>query len=114
MLLRAISEKRLCRTIALLSLGLLTLGIAGPSGRVFAQESPLLYTGPDREQKLIEGARQEGEVMLYSALIANQAIRPIVDAFQKRYPFIKVNYWRAESAGIFTKLSAVIRAGKVV
>lgn len=110
----AIPKSRPRNAFAILAAGFIALGAAGMPERALSQESPLLYMGPDREQKLIEGAKQEGEVMLYSALIVNQAIRPIVDAFQKRYPFIKVNYWRAESAGIFTKLSAEIRAGKVV
>ena len=109
----AVSRKHISLTAALLSFGILALGIAGFPGQVSAQESPLLYTGPDREQKLIAGAKSEGEVMLYSAMIVNQAIRPLADAFMKKYPFIKVNYWRAESAGIFTKLSAEVRAGKV-
>ncbi len=79
-----------------------------------AADTPLLYRGPDREKLLIEGARSEGEVVFYSAMIVNQALRPLSEAFMKRYPYIKVNYWRAESAGIFTKLSAEVRAGKVV
>lgn len=114
MLSNATSGVRLRRVFISLSLGLLSFGAVIVPAPTFAQESPLLYTGPDREQKLIEGARKEGEVMLYSAMIVNQAIRPIADAFSKKYPFIKVNYWRAESAGIFTKLSAEIRAGNVV
>lgn len=96
--------------IALLSFTVMSAAVPHSAD---AAESPLLYTGPDREQKLIEGAKREGEVTLYSAMIVNQTLRPIADAFSKRYPFIKVNYWRAESAGIFTKLSAELRAGKV-
>jgi len=87
---------RLRLAFALLSFGLLTLGALG-TRQSFAEESPLLYTGSDREQKLIAGAKAEGEVMLYSAMIVNQAIRPLADAFMKKYPFIKMNYWRAES-----------------
>ena len=79
-----------------------------------ALDNPLTYAGADREAALIEGARSEGEVVFYSAMIVNQALRPISEAFMKKYPFVKVNYWRAESAGIFTKLSAEVRAGKVV
>jgi iron(III) transport system substrate-binding protein len=109
----AISRNCLRLACTLLAASFFALGTFGSAPRAFAQESPLLYIGPDREQKLIAGAKQEGEVMLYSAMIVNQAIRPLADAFSKRYPFIKVNYWRAESAGIFTKLSAEIRAGKV-
>jgi iron(III) transport system substrate-binding protein len=79
-----------------------------------ALDNPLTYTGPDRQAALIEGAKAEGEVVFYSAMIVNQALRPVSEAFMKKYPFVKVNYWRAESAGIFTKLSAEERAGKVV
>ena len=81
---------------------------------VSAHADPLTYAGPDRQQKLLEGAKAEGEVVFYSAMIVNQALRPVSEAFMKKYPFIKVNYWRAESAGIFTKLSAEVRAGKVM
>ena len=55
---------------------------------------------PDREQKLIEGAKKEGQVIIYSALIVNQAMRPIADHFGKKYPFIKLTYWRADSEDI--------------
>jgi ABC-type Fe3+ transport system substrate-binding protein len=108
--MNATSGKTLRFAFALLSFGLLYT--AAPRG-ANAAESPLLYTGADREQMLIEGAKREGEVTLYSAMIVNQTLRPIAEAFSKRYPFIKLNYWRAESAGIFTKLSAELRAGKV-
>jgi ABC-type Fe3+ transport system substrate-binding protein len=79
-----------------------------------ALDTPLTYAGADREAALIEGAKAEGEVVFYSAMIVNQALRPLSDAFMKKYPFVKVKYWRAESSGIFTKLSAEVRAGKVV
>ena len=46
----------------------------------------LTYKGPDRDQKLLEGAKKEGQVVLYSALIANQALRPLAEAFMKKYP----------------------------
>jgi ABC-type Fe3+ transport system substrate-binding protein len=106
-----ISGRRLRLAFALLCFTL--VGVSGTSHRAYAAESPLLYSGADREQVLIEGARREGEVMLYSAMIVNQTLRPLAEAFGKRYPFIKLNYWRAESAGIFTKLSAEERAGRV-
>jgi ABC-type Fe3+ transport system substrate-binding protein len=113
-MLSAISGIRLRHAFALVSAAAVTIGLVGWPNSGFAQESPLTYTGPDRQEKLIAGAKQEGEVMLYSAMIVNQAIRPLTDAFKKKYPFLKMNYWRAESAGIFTKLSAEIRAGNVM
>jgi ABC-type Fe3+ transport system substrate-binding protein len=77
-------------------------------------ENMLNYAGPDREQKLIEGAKKEGQVVFYSAMIVDQALRPIADSFQKKYPFVKVTYWRADSGDTFAKVSAEERAGNVV
>jgi ABC-type Fe3+ transport system substrate-binding protein len=74
----------------------------------------LTYKGPDREQKLIEGARKEGQVVIYSALIVSQAMRPIADKFGKKYPFVKISHWRADSEDIASKLSAEVRANNVV
>jgi iron(III) transport system substrate-binding protein len=72
------------------------------------------YRGPDREQKLIEGAMREGQVVLYSALIVNQMLRPLAAAFSKKYPFVKMTYWRADSEELLPKISAEARAGNVV
>jgi ABC-type Fe3+ transport system substrate-binding protein len=77
-------------------------------------EDILLYKGADREQKLIEGAKKEGQVVLYSALIVNQATRPIAEKFGKKYPFIKLTYWRADSEDIVQKTSAEVRANNIV
>jgi iron(III) transport system substrate-binding protein len=76
--------------------------------------SVLTYAGPDRTEKLIEGAKKEGALTYYSAMIVNQALRPLTAAFQARYPFIKMAYWRADSEEIETKLAAEIRANNMV
>src|SRR5262249_20036423 len=80
-------------------------------------ESPndiLHYKGPDRQQRLIEGARKEGQVVLYSSMIVHQGVRPMADKFAKKYPFVKITYWRADSEDITQKLSAEVRANNVV
>ncbi len=74
----------------------------------------LTYAGPDRTERLIEGAKKEGELTYYSAMIVNQALRPLTAAFQAKYPFIKISYWRADSEEIETKISAEIRANNPV
>jgi iron(III) transport system substrate-binding protein len=79
-----------------------------------APDNILKFSGPDRQQKLIEGARKEGQVAFYSAMIVNQALRPIADKFGKKYPFIKMTYWRADSEDIAQKVSAEVRANNVV
>ena len=40
----------------------------------------LNYKGPDREQKLLDGARKEGAVTIYSSLTINQMMRPMAEA----------------------------------
>jgi ABC-type Fe3+ transport system substrate-binding protein len=74
----------------------------------------LTYAGPDRADRLIEGAKKEGELTYYSAMIVNQALRPLTAAFQAKYPFIKISYWRADSEEIETKIAAEIRANNPV
>jgi iron(III) transport system substrate-binding protein len=74
----------------------------------------LLDRAPDREQTIFDGARKEGQVVLYSAMIVNQALRPLADAFMKKYPFVKLTYWRGDTEDIVDKLSAEERANNVV
>ncbi len=116
------SPARIDRTwnpgFVLRAIGLLALGIAAivGAGRAWAQSSDdiLLYSGPDRAQRLIEGAKKEGQVVIYAALIQNQAMRPIAEGFGKKYPFIKLTTWRADSEDIVQKAAAEVRANNVV
>src|SRR3989304_6666169 len=71
-----------------------------------------LYSGPDRQQILEEGAKKEGKLVFYTVGIVNQAVRPVIDAFQKKYPFIKVDIWRAGSNDLLPRLLEEYRAGK--
>ena len=79
-----------------------------------AQTDIMHYRGADREQKLIEGASKEGQVVLYSALIVNQMLRPLSAGFMKKYPFVKMTYYRADSEELLAKLSAEARANNMV
>jgi ABC-type Fe3+ transport system substrate-binding protein len=80
------------------------------SAAALTNEEIFNYKGADREQKLIEGAKQEGQVVLYSGLIVNQMLRPLTAGFMKKYPFVKMTYWRADSEELLPKLSAESRA----
>ncbi len=44
---------------------------------------------PDREQRVLDGARKEGMVTVYSSMIVDQALRPLIDGFEAKYPFVK-------------------------
>ncbi|MGE5539005.1 MAG: ABC transporter substrate-binding protein [Gemmatimonas sp.] len=77
------------------------------------QEEIANYSGADRQKVLEQGARQEGRVAIYSGMIVDQALRPMAEAFEKKYPFLKVDYWRGASPQIIQKALAEARAGKV-
>jgi ABC-type Fe3+ transport system substrate-binding protein len=108
------------RLLILPAIGLAALISAGAAivsaGAALAQspQDILLYSGPDREQRLIEGAKKEGQVVIYAALIVNQAMRPIAEGFGKKYPFIKLATWRADSEDIVQKAAAEVRANNIV
>ena len=100
-----------CR-FALAALGI-ALAAVGPA-RSDATEDILKYASADREQKLVEGAKKEGQVVIYSAMIVNQALRPLTEGFMRKYPFVKATYWRADSEYLTTKITAEVRANNVV
>ena len=85
-----------------------------PYAHALTPEEIVNYRGADRQQVLVDGARKEGQVVLYSALIVNQMLRPLAAGFMKRYPFIKMTYYRADSEELLAKLSAETRASNVV
>ena len=65
------------------------------------------------DQALIDAARKEGSVVWYSTLIINQIVRPMVDAFEAKYPGIKVEYSRAASSDVALKIVNEARARRV-
>jgi iron(III) transport system substrate-binding protein len=66
------------------------------------------YQGPDRAQRLIEGARREGVLTLYSNAPTDDNAA-LVGAFSRAYG-IKVNLWRASSEEIRQRALTEARA----
>ena len=62
--------------------------------------------------KLIEGAKQEGVINYYVAMSIKDATR-VVNAFQKKYPFIKVKIFRLSGEKLLLRALAEARAGKL-
>ena len=62
---------------------------------------------------LVEAAKKEGRVVWYTTLIVNQAIRPLQEAFEKKYPGVKLQYSRADDAATALKVLSEARAGRV-
>lgn len=60
---------------------------------------------------LIAAAKNEGEVTWYTTLIVNQAVRPLVAAFEAKYPGITVRYARGDSGPNALKILNEARVG---
>jgi iron(III) transport system substrate-binding protein len=72
-----------------------------------------LYEGADREQRLIDGAKKEGAVVLYTSLNVKDSA-PIVEAFEKKYSEhkIKVSMWRASGEKVVQRALTEARAAR--
>jgi iron(III) transport system substrate-binding protein len=75
----------------------------------------LLFCGRAQaaDDMLYQAAKKEGTVVWYTSLIINQAVRPLVAAFNKKYPGIEVQYSRGDSGPNAIKVLDEARAGKV-
>lgn len=60
-----------------------------------ANEKLYMYRGADREQRILENARREGVVVIYTSLAPPES-GPLTQAFKKKYG-IKVDLWRSNS-----------------
>lgn len=68
------------------------------------------YEGADRAQKLLEGARKEGVLTLYSSATQDD-IGAIIRAFEKAYG-IRVKFWRGDTDGILQRIVTEARGGR--
>jgi len=57
------------------------------------------YTGADREQLLLAGARSEGKVVWYTSL-AGASFKEPMKAFEAKYPGVKVEVYRFQSSDL--------------
>jgi iron(III) transport system substrate-binding protein len=69
-----------------------------------------LYTGPDRQQKLVEGAKKEGELAIYTSAQSDD-MGVLVAAYEKKYG-VRVSVWRASSEKVLQRAVAEARAGR--
>jgi ABC-type Fe3+ transport system substrate-binding protein len=67
----------------------------------------------DVDAALLAAARQEGQVVWYTGLIVNQIVRPMADAFAKKYPGIEVRYSRASDTETAVKILNEGRAHRI-
>jgi len=69
-----------------------------------------MYQGADRDKRLVEGAKKEGKVVVYTSLNTKDSI-PITQTFEKKYG-VKVELWRSSSEKVLQRALTEARAGR--
>jgi len=69
-----------------------------------------VYAGADRLQRLIEGAKKEGELAIYTSAQSDD-MGALVGAFEKKYG-VKVSIWRASSEKVLQRAVQEARANR--
>lgn len=90
---------------AAISLAFVVAHLAGAANRDI-----YLYKGADREARLVEGARKEGQVLLYSTMTVQDA-KVLGAAFERKYG-VKVVHWRGSAEKIVQRALTEFRAGR--
>ena len=68
------------------------------------------YDGADRQQRLVERARAEGQLVLYTSLTVED-MTVINDAFERKYG-VKVRMWRAAADKVLQRTVTEARGGR--
>ena len=93
------------RKLLLIMSGWLAAGIA------FAQTPSLAtYQGADRMQRIVDGAKKEGEVIIYTSAPVDD-MKAMSDVFEKKYG-VKVRLWRSSSEKVLQRGVTEARAGR--
>jgi iron(III) transport system substrate-binding protein len=107
-LMAGISRRTALKTAAAAAL----LGTFGAGRRASAQTMDDLssYKAADRTQKLIEGAKKEGTVSIYSSA-TTEDMKALTTAFEKKYG-IKTVTWRASGENVLQRSVTEARANR--
>jgi iron(III) transport system substrate-binding protein len=95
--------RRLAFLIALAGALLAGAAVAQPVGIALAT-----YDGADRLQRIVEGAKKEAALTVYTSAPVDD-MKPLADAFEKKYG-IKVTVWRSSSEKVLQRGLAEAKA----
>src|SRR3954463_1216471 len=68
------------------------------------------YQGADRDARVLEGARKEKQLLIYTSLNLKDSV-PIKAAFEKKYG-VKLELWRSSSEKVLQRALIEARAGR--
>jgi iron(III) transport system substrate-binding protein len=88
------------RTLMLMGMCLAASAVMAQTPKSIAELST--YTGPDRQQLLIDGAKKEGGLTLYTSQQLNDT-NPVIEAFEKKFG-LKVTVWRASPDAVVPRI----------
>jgi iron(III) transport system substrate-binding protein len=91
--------------VVTIALALFCAGIAGAANR-----DVYLYKGADRNARLVQGAKKEGQVLFYSTLTVQDG-KALGAAFERKYG-IRVTHWRGGAEKIVQRALSEQRAGR--
>ena len=100
-------RRRELMTVAVATLGAAAVSAQDPATR---NREIYLYKGADREARLLEGAKREGQLNLYTSLNTKDS-GPITEAFEKKTG-LKVLLWRSSSEKVLQRAVTEARAGR--
>ncbi|MFI6349471.1 ABC transporter substrate-binding protein [Streptomyces sp. NPDC050560] len=89
--------------VAMATLALAGCGGAGGTGNSGDSAKIAMQTGSDRTKALTAGAKKEKHLLWYTTMIPDQLVEPLVKAFEAKYPYIKVDYYRGNSTDVAQK-----------
>lgn len=101
-------------SLVLVSLWLATAcGAEGSPGSAAGDESsPFTYSADDRQDKLVEGAKEEGTLTWYASPWPGDFQEALLSAFNEKYPFIEVKVFNGDQAAISTRVAQETAAGR--
>ncbi len=82
---------------------------APPTAAPAATTAPTTAPQPTATLSLLDAAKKEGKVSIYTSLNADE-FEPIVKEFSQKYPDIKVDFWRGSSEDVTAKALTEFRA----
>jgi iron(III) transport system substrate-binding protein len=98
--------------VRVISIAVSSCLVAGPAcAQAPGVADVLTYMGPDREARLLEGAKKEGVVSLYSSA-TTEDMQEHIKAFEAKYPGVKIKFWRGDSEGILRRAVTETRGGR--
>ena len=98
------------RQLVAASLGTLVASAVWAQDPTARNSALYMYKGSDREAKLLEGARKEGQVSIYTSLNTRDS-GPIAQAFEKKFG-VKTELWRSSSEKVLQRAVTEARAGR--